>query len=60
MSAAAPEVPTQGPDEGSVVERYGMLQRAEGIAAPILTVLLAFLISGFVILLTTGSIADTL
>jgi ABC-type uncharacterized transport system permease subunit len=60
MSAAAPEAPPQEPNGASAAERYDVLQRAEGIVAPILTVLLAFLVSGVVILLTTGSISDTL
>ena len=37
-----------------------MLQKAGGLVAPLLTVLLAFLISGVVVLVTTGSIGDTL
>ncbi len=37
-----------------------MLQKAGGLVAPLLTVLLAFLISGLVVLATTGSVGDTL
>ena len=37
-----------------------MLQKAGGLVAPLLTVLLAFLISGIVVLATTGSVGDTL
>ena len=37
-----------------------MLQKAGGLIAPLLTVLLAFLISGIVVLATTGSVGDTL
>jgi general nucleoside transport system permease protein len=38
----------------SLAERYGIAQRAAGILAPILTALLAFLIGGVVIVITTG------
>jgi len=48
------------PAPESVVERYRILQKAGGIVVPILTVVLAFFVGGIVILLTTGSIADTL
>jgi len=48
------------PAPESVVARYGLLQKAGGILVPILTVVLAFLVGGIVILLTTGSVADTL
>jgi ABC-type uncharacterized transport system permease subunit len=54
------QLPEEEPGAPTAAERYGRLQRAEGILAPLLTVLLAFIISGFVILLTTGSIVDTL
>jgi ABC-type uncharacterized transport system permease subunit len=37
-----------------------VLQKAGGLLAPLLTVLLAFLISGVVVLVTTGSVTDTL
>jgi ABC-type uncharacterized transport system permease subunit len=36
-----------------------LLQKAGGLVAPLLTVLLAFLIGGIVVLLTTGSVGDT-
>jgi ABC-type uncharacterized transport system permease subunit len=42
------------------VERYWLLQKAGGLVAPLLTVLLAFFISGIVVLVTTGSVGDTL
>jgi ABC-type uncharacterized transport system permease subunit len=42
-----------------LAERYWLLQKAGGLVAPILTVLLAFLISGIVVLLTTGNLGDT-
>jgi ABC-type uncharacterized transport system permease subunit len=48
------------PAPESVVERYRILQKAGGIVVPILTVVLAFFVGGIVILLTTGSVADTL
>jgi simple sugar transport system permease protein len=44
----------------SFAGRYRLLQKAGGLVAPLLTVLLAFLISGVVVLLTTGSVGDTL
>jgi general nucleoside transport system permease protein len=47
------------PVEDSTAERYRILQRAGGLVAPLLTVLLAFLISGVVVLLTTGSVVKT-
>ena len=37
-----------------LVERYQIAQRAEGILAPVLTALLAFLAGGIVVLMTTG------
>src|SRR6185436_105726 len=57
------QIPTGPPDEpesDSLVARYSLLQKAEGLIAPLLTLALAFLISGVVVLLTTGSIRDTL
>ena len=54
-----PEEPG-GPETENLAERYWLLQKAGGLVAPLLTVLLAFLISGVVVLLTTGSITDTL
>ena len=44
----------------ALAERYRLLQKAGGLVAPLLTVVLAFLISGVVVLLTTGSVGDTL
>jgi ABC-type uncharacterized transport system permease subunit len=38
----------------SMLERYSVAQRAEGILAPVLTVLLAFIVGGLVVLITTG------
>ena len=37
-----------------LLERYAVAQRAEGILAPVLTALLAFLAGGIVVLVTTG------
>ena len=59
MSETVRQLPEE-PAPESVVERYRILQKAGGIIVPILTVVLAFLVGGIVILLTTGSIADTL
>jgi ABC-type uncharacterized transport system permease subunit len=52
-----PEEPELLPE--GLVSRYRFLQRAGGLVAPLLTVVLAFLISGVVVLLTTGSFAKT-
>jgi ABC-type uncharacterized transport system permease subunit len=38
----------------SLAERYGIAQRAAGILAPVLTAVLAFLVGGVVIVITTG------
>ena len=38
----------------SIVERYAIAQKAEGILAPILTAILAFFVGGLVVLITTG------
>jgi len=44
-----------GPPVGqSIAERYAFAQKAEGIIAPILTALLAFVVGGLVVLVTTG------
>ena len=51
--AAPTGPPGPGPD-ATFVERYGFAQRAEGVLAPVLTVLLAFLVGGLVVLVTTG------
>jgi simple sugar transport system permease protein len=42
--------------EESLAARYGVLQRAGGILAPILTVLLALVAGGVVVLISTGSL----
>ena len=53
-----PDEPGLEPENAA--ERYWVLQKAGGLVAPLLTVLLAFLISGVVVLATTGSVGDTL
>ena len=61
MSDTVSQLPDDTPPQvQSAAERYWILQKAGGLVAPLLTVLLAFLVSGFVVLLTTGSIGDTL
>jgi general nucleoside transport system permease protein len=54
--------PPQLPEESlpGFVGRYRLLQKAGGFISPLITVLLAFLISGVVVFLTTGSLSDTL
>ncbi len=59
MSETPPSGPQYTPDT-SAVERYGLLQRAGGLVAPLLTVLLAFFIGGLVVLITTGDIGKPL
>jgi general nucleoside transport system permease protein len=44
-----------GPElQPSMIERYGLAQRAEGIVAPLLTTVFAFFVGGLVVLVTTG------
>jgi simple sugar transport system permease protein len=44
-----------GPEvQPSYVERYGLAQRAEGIVAPLLTIVFAFFVGGLAVLVTTG------
>ena len=38
----------------TLLERYSVAQRAEGILAPVLTALLAFIVGGLIVLITTG------
>ena len=57
-----PQLPPVGEEqarEESLAERYGVLQRAGGIVAPLLTVVLAFFLGGLVVLATTGSVGKT-
>ena len=61
MSERVHQLPEEpNPEIESVVERYWLLQKAGGLVAPLLTVVLAFFISGLVVLVTTGSVGDTL
>ncbi len=46
--------------EESLAERYGLLQKAGGLVAPLLTVVLAFFLGGLVVFMTTGSVGKTL
>ena len=41
-------------EEATILDRYRLLQRAGGVAAPVLTAALAFLVGGLVIVVTTG------
>jgi ABC-type uncharacterized transport system permease subunit len=52
------EPPPPGAEPGTA--RKGWLERSSGVLAPIITVLLAFLISGVVVFLTTRDLGDTL
>ena len=61
MSEAVRQLPEEPvPEARGVVERYWVLQKAGGLIAPLLTVLLAFVISGVVVFLTTRDLSDTL
>jgi general nucleoside transport system permease protein len=53
-------LPPDEPDAGGTLERYAILQRAGGVLAPLITTVLAFLISGVVVFSTTKSLGDTL
>jgi simple sugar transport system permease protein len=57
--STAPEGPTGGQDpeaprQLTLLERYGVAQKAGGIVAPVLTAFLAFVMGGLVVLVTTG------
>ena len=52
--------PPEPPDAQGVVERYGVLQRAGGLVAPMLTALLAFVVGGLVVFITTRSFVKPL
>ncbi len=47
--------PPDGGEKASFATRYALAQKAGGIVVPLLTVFLAFLIGGVVVLITTGS-----
>ncbi len=51
---AAPPPEEGGESFASLIDRYGCAQRAGGAVAPLLTVLLAFVMGGLVVLVTTG------
>ena len=53
------EDPSAEPGGPGLAERYRVRQKAGGVVAPLLTLLLAFVISGVVVLATTGSLTDT-
>jgi simple sugar transport system permease protein len=53
-------LPPEDPDSASALGRYAVLQKAGGLIAPLVTAVLAFLISGLVVLATTKSLGDTL
>jgi simple sugar transport system permease protein len=49
------EIPDQPPGPGeSLLERLAVAQRAGGLVAPLLTVVIAFVMGGLVVLITTG------
>jgi simple sugar transport system permease protein len=50
----AAESPPPGGDGAPAAERFAVWQKAGGLAVPLLTTLLAFLIGGLVVLITTG------
>jgi simple sugar transport system permease protein len=58
-SPTPPEGPGGEPQAEGLAEQYTVLQKAGGLLAPVLTVLLAFLIGGIVVLATTGSLEKT-
>jgi general nucleoside transport system permease protein len=60
VAGQAPPEPVGEPEAPTLVARYRAAQKAQGLVAPLITVLLAFLISGVVVLLTTGNLRDTL
>jgi general nucleoside transport system permease protein len=59
MTDTVRQLDEETPEEETALGRYRILQKAGGLVAPILTVLLAFLISGVVVLLTTGNLTKT-
>jgi simple sugar transport system permease protein len=54
--------PVQQPEaeQAGLAERYGMLHRAGGLVAPVVTALIAFFIGGLVVFITTGSLTKPL
>ncbi len=63
MSTTVTQPDSFGPEEpgsGGTLERYAILQKAGGLLAPLVTLVLAFLIGGLVVFSTTRSVGDTL
>ena len=60
MSSTVTQPGSLPPDEPGALERYAILQKAGGVIAPLVTLVLAFVISGLVVFTTTKSIGDTL
>jgi len=52
--AGLPPVQPPSPRDGSLVDRYARAMRLGGLVAPALTVLLAFLVVGLLVVVTTG------
>ncbi len=51
----AGEPPSPAPERRlTLIERYALAQKAEGVLAPVLTAVLAFLAGGVIVLVTTG------
>jgi ABC-type uncharacterized transport system permease subunit len=53
-------LPPEEPGSESALGRYLLLQKAGGLIAPLVTTVLAFVISGLVVFATTKSVGDTL
>ena len=61
MTVSQLDAPPPGePEAGLQADKAGFLTRFGGIIAPIITVILAFFVSGIVVLVTTKSVDDTL
>jgi general nucleoside transport system permease protein len=59
VSQQPPALPPEEPGTEGTLGRYFVLQKAGGLVAPLLTTLLAFLLSGVVVFTTTKSLGDT-
>jgi general nucleoside transport system permease protein len=53
-------LPPDEPEAEGALARYVLLSKAGGLIAPLITAVLAFLIGGIVVLITTQSVPDTL
>lgn len=54
-TTSAGEPPSPAPERRpTLIERYALAQKAEGVLAPVLTAVLAFLAGGVIVLVTTG------